>query len=120
MHAYPSRLRSTLVSTPNVTIIIRYFKVRDLPFWRPKLQSFPYNRPSSMTNGQGNNGAKIPPKPEPGKVALTLSHRQLTKFYKWQPIICNKQEMVNDELMKAEKEDTSKGVTPPIQGALLI
>ncbi len=55
----------------------QYSQIRDIPFWRPKqLTMETEGRPDK--NGRNKNGNHV--------IGLTLSRRQLNKFYKWQPV----------------------------------
>mmetsp|Transcript_22533 Transcript_22533/g.56965 ORF Transcript_22533/g.56965 Transcript_22533/m.56965 type:complete len:1315 (+) Transcript_22533:590-4534(+) len=49
----------------------QYSQIRDIPFWRPKVLQL------KDENGE-KTGKKV--------IGLTLSKRQLNKFYKWQPV----------------------------------
>lgn len=66
----------------------QYTQIRDIPFWRPKtLQS------GQKKDGKANH-----------VIGLTLSRRQLNKFYKWQPVGGSKA----DKDIEAEKLELSQ------------
>ncbi|CAD7956904.1 unnamed protein product [Amoebophrya sp. A25] len=71
----------------------QYSQIRDIPFWRPKVLQ-------TAKEGDKNAGKKV--------IGLTLSKRQLNKFYKWQPVCGNR---VQDDQEKRSNSSDGDGTT---------